>query len=77
MAGLSDILGGIFSPIKDIVSEIVVDKDKRDQINFELAKLEDQAQARLDGLQTSQIELNKVEASNGSLFVAGWRPFVG
>lgn len=77
MAILSDIVGGIFSPIKDIISEVVVDKDKRDQVNLELAKLEDQAQARLDAMTQGQIEVNKVEASSGSLFVAGWRPFVG
>ena len=33
MAGLDSILGGIFSPIKDIISEVVVDKDKRNQLN--------------------------------------------
>lgn len=26
---------------------------------------------------TGQLEINKVEASSTSLFVAGWRPFVG
>ena len=26
---------------------------------------------------TGQLEINKVEASSGSMFVAGWRPFVG
>jgi hypothetical protein len=77
MVGISDIIGGIFSPIKDIVSEVVVDKDKRDQVNLELARLEDQAQARLDAATLGQIEVNKVEAANGSIFVAGWRPFVG
>jgi hypothetical protein len=74
---LTDILGGLLKPVKDIVSEVVVDKDKRDQINLELAKLEDEARARLDNLTLQQIETNKVEASHGSVFVAGWRPFVG
>lgn len=77
MVGLTDILGGIFSPIKDLIGEIVVDPNKRDQINLQLAQIEDQAQARLDTLQSGQIEVNKVEASSGSVFVAGWRPFVG
>lgn len=77
MSIFTDIVGGIFSPIKDIVSEVVVDKDKRDQVNLELARLEDQAQARLDATVLAQIEVNKVEASSGSLFVAGWRPAVG
>jgi hypothetical protein len=74
---LSDIVTGIFSPIKDIVSEVVVDKDKRDQVNLQLAQLEDKAQERLDQLTQGQLDINKVEASSGSLFVAGWRPAVG
>lgn len=77
MAGILDIVGGIFSPIKDIISEVVVDKDKKNQINLELAKLEDQAIARLDAQTLAQIDVNKTEASSGSLFVAGWRPAVG
>jgi hypothetical protein len=38
----------------------------------ELAKLNADTQ-----LATGQIEVNKAEASNASLFVSGWRPFVG
>lgn len=38
----------------------------------ELAKLNAEMQ-----IATGQLEVNKVEAANSSLFVAGWRPFVG
>jgi hypothetical protein len=38
----------------------------------ELAKLNADTQ-----LATGQIDVNKAEASNASLFVSGWRPFVG
>jgi len=71
------IIGDLINGVKDIVSEVVVDKDKRDQVNLELKKLEDNAQARLDAQVTGQLEVNKVEAASGSVFVAGWRPFVG
>ncbi len=71
------IIGDLIDGIKDIVSEVIVDKDKRDQINLELRRLEDQAQARLDAQVAGQIEVNKVEAASGSLFVAGWRPAIG
>lgn len=27
--------------------------------------------------QTGQVEINKIEAANANLFVAGWRPFIG
>lgn len=36
--------------------------------------------AQLDAemkMATGQMEINKVEAANNSIFVAGWRPFVG
>lgn len=36
--------------------------------------------AQLDAdlkMATGQIEVNKVEAANSSIFVSGWRPFVG
>lgn len=71
------ILGDLIKPVTDLVSEVVVDKDKRDQINFELAQLNDAAQARIDAQVAAQIDVNKIEAASPSMFVAGWRPFVG
>lgn len=40
--------------------------------NGELAKMNAEMQ-----IATGQLEVNKVEAANSSLFVSGWRPFVG
>lgn len=71
------ILGDLIDGVKDLVSEVIVDKDKKIEINYKLAVLEDQAQARLDNLLQGQIEVNKIEAASGSVFVAGWRPAVG
>lgn len=71
------IIGDLFTSVKDIVSEVVVDKDKRDQVNLEIMKLEDQARARLDAQITGQLDINKIEAAHSSVFVAGWRPFIG
>src|SRR5690242_5154400 len=71
------ILGDIISGVKDIVSEVIVDKDKRIEINYKLQELEAQAEVRLHDELMAQIEVNKAEASNDSLFVAGWRPFIG
>lgn len=71
------IFGDIIDAVKDVVSEVVVDKDKKNEINLELQKLSDAAEARIHQEILAQVELNKVEAASGSLFVAGWRPFVG
>lgn len=71
------ILGDIIDAVKDVVSEVVVDVDKKREINLKLAELADQAEERAHQEVLAQIEVNKVEAASGSLFVAGWRPAVG
>lgn len=71
------IIGDVINAVKDIVSEVVVDKDKRDQVNVQLKELEDKAEQRYHEEVLAQVEVNKIEASSGSLFVAGWRPFAG
>lgn len=77
MGILGSILGDLIKPVTDIVSEVVVDKDKKKQLEFEIAKLVDQADARYHDELMGQIEVNKVEAAHSSIFVAGWRPFIG
>lgn len=75
--GIGEILGGLVKPITDIVDKAVVDKDKVRDIEFEIQKLADQADARIHEQLMGQIEVNKVEAAHSSVFVAGWRPFIG
>ena len=72
-----DILGDLLDPIKDIVSEVVVDKDKKIEAQIKLKEIEDRINERLHEQVLAQVEVNKVEAGSGSVFVAGWRPFVG
>lgn len=60
--------------IKTIIDKIAPDADievkgKMEQAMFEL-------QREHIG-QMAQIEVNKVEAAHPSMFVAGWRPFIG
>jgi hypothetical protein len=71
------IIGDVISAVKDIVGEVIVDKDKRIEINYKLQELEAQAEERLHEELMGQIEVNKVEAASDSMFVAGWRPFIG
>jgi|TARA_R110000787_G_scaffold135542_1_gene247845 hypothetical protein len=53
-----------------VLNKFVVDKDLK-------AKLEQEMQMAFHSANLAQIELNKQEAAHQSLFVAGWRPFVG
>ncbi len=75
------IIGDLIKGAKDIIGEVVVDKDKRAQIAFELDRLEleyaDKAAQRETDVQLGQIGINKVEAASSNMFVAGWRPAVG
>ena len=74
-------IGGIFkeliSPITGIVEELVVDKDKRNEIKLKIEELADKADERYHQELIAQTEINKVEAQHASIFVAGWRPFIG
>jgi hypothetical protein len=74
---IGGILKQVLSPITDLVSEVIVDKDKRNEINLKIAELADKADERLHKELMAQAEINKVEAGHASIFVAGWRPFIG
>jgi len=78
---LGDIISSVFGKVGDVVSEVVVDKDKKIQIEADLVRLQaeltDKAETRVHDEMIAQIEVNKAEASNSNVFVAGWRPFIG
>ena len=74
---LGGILKEVLSPVTDIISEVVVDKDKKNEINLEIEKIIDQMDQRYHDELMGQIEVNKTEAQHASVFVAGWRPFIG
>lgn len=78
---LGDILDSVFGKVGDVVSEVVVDKDKRNQIKADLERLRleasDKAEQRVHEEVMGQIAINNTEAQHKSIFVAGWRPFVG
>lgn len=71
------IIGDIINAVKDLASEVIVDKDKRAEIEFKLQELEDKTNERLHEESMGQIEVNKIEAASENIFVSGWRPFVG
>jgi len=75
MAGLVDFsLGDIGQVLvrarEAITGERITDPTELAKIDLELAKMQ-------EAVNTGQIEINKIEAAHKSLFVAGWRPFIG
>ena len=71
---LGAILKGVIGPILGPLVEKIPDVNLRRQLE---AQAESQLLAALTGVVMGQIEINKVEAGHKSIFVAGWRPFVG
>ena len=57
-----------------LITRIFPDPEKADQAKLELLKLQQSGEL---ASMTAQTDINKVEASNTSLFVSGWRPAVG
>ena len=58
-----NVVAGIIDKVADKIDDFTLDKEEKAQLIQEINK--------------AQIEVNKVEANSNSLFVAGWRPFVG
>jgi hypothetical protein len=66
MSLISKAIDGVFG----VVGKLVKDKDLAQTLNHEINKT-----ILNSGL--AQMEVNKVEAAHRSIFVAGWRPFIG
>ena len=58
-----NVVAGIIDKVADKIDEFTLDKTEKAQLIQEINK--------------AKIEVNKVEANSNSLFVSGWRPFVG
>ena len=74
-------LGSVFDLGKTVIERIWPDANKRAEEMRKLEELKQQGDlAQLNAhvqLLLGQLEVNKIEAANKSLFVAGWRPAVG
>ena len=71
----------LISPLSVLIDRIIPDKDAAARAKIELIKEENKNAIQQLNLflqaDVQQTDTNKVEAANDSLFVAGWRPFVG
>lgn len=67
----------ILSIIEKIADRAIPDPAEKAKLQLELAKLADAEAQRSHQEMLGQIETNKVEAQHRSIFIAGWRPFIG
>lgn len=64
----------LVGPVSNILDKFIEDKDQKAKLAHEIATMaERHAQEQL----LAQLEVNKAEAAHRSMWVAGWRPFVG
>lgn len=69
------LLPAVLPLVKDAVGAFLPeDKNKRAEAE---RKLEADLASHLAKIDIAQLEVNKTEAAHRSIFVAGWRPFVG
>ncbi len=68
------ILDSVLNIGAKILDRVIPDKAEREKAQAELVKM--QLNGELSQL-AGQLEINKTEAQHQSVFVAGWRPFIG
>ena len=71
---MTNIVSAGLDLVDTFISKFVKDKDLVVQLKASARSEEFQGQIKL---LAGQMEINKIEASSSSMFVAGWRPYVG
>ena len=64
----------LIGPIAALLDKVIPDADEKAKMAHQIATL---AETQSHELAKLQVETNKQEAAHKSLFVAGWRPFIG
>ena len=67
-------LAQLIGPVTGLLDKFIVDKDQANALAYEISTM---AERHAQELAKGQLAVNAVEAAHKSLFVAGWRPFVG
>jgi hypothetical protein len=67
-------LAQLIGPVTGLLDKLIEDKDQKNALAHKLATMADE---HAQELAKGQLAVNAVEAAHKSLFVAGWRPFVG
>lgn len=74
ISAITALASTLIGPLTDLFSEFIEDKDKANELAHKAATLV-ATQAHENAM--GQLEVNKQEAAHKSMFVAGWRPFIG
>jgi hypothetical protein len=71
---MMNLIGSLVGPVTGLLDKFIEDKDQKNALAHEIATM---AEKQAHEAAMAQVEVNKAEASHRSIFVAGWRPFVG
>lgn len=64
------LIGGILESVGKIAGDLITTDKERAELALRAQELDQK-------LDLAQVDVNKAEASSASVFVAGWRPFIG
>ena len=64
----------LIGPVTGLLDKFIEDKDQKNKLAHEIATM---AEKQMHEQVMAQLEVNKAEAQHRSIFVAGWRPFIG
>lgn len=67
-------LQALIGPVAGLLDKFIEDKDQKNMLAHKIATM---AEEQMHEANMGQIEINKAEAQHRSIFVAGWRPFLG
>lgn len=67
-------LQALIAPVTGLLDQFIEDKDQKARLAHEIATM---AQRHAQERALAQTETNREEAKHRSVFVAGWRPFIG
>lgn len=67
-------LQALIGPVTGLLDKFIEDKDQKARLAHDIATM---AEKHAHDAAMAQVEVNKAEAGHRSVFVAGWRPFIG
>ena len=68
------VLNALIGPVTGLLDKFIEDKDQKAALAHEIATM---SQKYAQEIAKGQMAINEVEAAHKSLFVSGWRPFIG
>ena len=68
------VLNALIGPVTGLLDKFIEDKDQKNALAHEIATM---SQKYAQEIAKGQMAINQVEAAHKSLFVSGWRPFIG